>query len=126
MDFSNVTRHIGAPPACKCRRNPDPKQAKINEETVARHAHKLWSSGKCSVIEMLNIFAKLKLGLPVAEKFELYWDEEKKVWDTSPQKEKKEKKSEEPNDAPSPSKQDWSFESQVSSASEDAQHSLLF
>ncbi|KAJ8124337.1 hypothetical protein O1611_g9304 [Lasiodiplodia mahajangana] len=112
ISFDNMTRHIGAPPACKCRRNLDPKQENINEETVGRHTHKLWTSGKCDAVEMITTFAKLKLGLPVPKEFELRWDEEKKVWDTNPGEEKKTGES---NDARSRSRRNLTFAGQVSS-----------
>ncbi|KAI8635507.1 hypothetical protein F5Y19DRAFT_408066 [Xylariaceae sp. FL1651] len=80
IDFRNLTCHVRGPSKCQCRRNPDPMQEKYNEESLSRHAHNLWDSGKCGPTEMLRIFAHLKLGLPVEERFELCWDEEKKVW----------------------------------------------
>ncbi|KAI1751795.1 hypothetical protein F4782DRAFT_531032 [Xylaria castorea] len=86
IDFSNITRHIRNLSECKCRRNLDPMQEITNEEIVARHAHNLWTSGKCDLMKMLNIFANLKLGLHVAEEFQLHWDEENKVWGETPQR----------------------------------------
>ncbi|TRX95012.1 hypothetical protein FHL15_004097 [Xylaria flabelliformis] len=110
IDFRNITRHIGNPSMCKCCRNPDPTQEIINEEKVARHAHSLWTSGKCSLLKMLDIFAKLKLGLPVAEEFQLYWDDGKKVWDENPQDGESSRGS---NDARSPDRSIGSFAVQV-------------
>ncbi|KAI0855263.1 hypothetical protein F4860DRAFT_519998 [Xylaria cubensis] len=112
IDFNNITRHIRNPSICKCRRNPDPTQEITNEEKVARHAHNLWTSGKCSLLKMLDIFAKLKLGLPVAEEFQLHWDDEKKVWDENPQDGKCSRGS---KDARSPNRNAGTFAIQVSS-----------
>ncbi|KAI1123869.1 hypothetical protein F5Y10DRAFT_285557 [Nemania abortiva] len=108
LDFSNLTRHINRP-ECECRRNPDPKQEHVNEETVSRHAHKLWTSGKCDAVEMLNTFAKLKLGLPVPEGLELHWNEENKLWGGNPQAESPE----ETKASRSAGRKDWAFASTI-------------
>ncbi|KAI3329244.1 hypothetical protein HD806DRAFT_548363 [Xylariaceae sp. AK1471] len=107
-DFRNLTVHVAAP-RCKCRRSPNPDQENTNEETVSRHCHNLWDSGKCDPVQMMKIFANLKFGLPVKEEFELLWEEEKKSWNETPRKEERG-----PGNR-SPSKNDWSFAGQVSS-----------
>ncbi|KAK5630982.1 hypothetical protein RRF57_006697 [Xylaria bambusicola] len=78
--FNNLTRHKVDPTICKCHRNPNPELELAEEEKVARHVHNLWTKGKCDAVEMAHTFAKLKLGLPVREEFNLHWNEETKTW----------------------------------------------
>ncbi|KAI0525513.1 hypothetical protein F5B22DRAFT_642526 [Xylaria bambusicola] len=87
--FSNITRHKTDPAICKCRRNPNKELELAEEEKVARHVHTLWVTGKCDALEMAHVFAKLKLGLPVREEFDLHWNEETKTWgNNNPQRAK--------------------------------------
>jgi hypothetical protein len=82
MNFSHLTRHKVGQSICKCRR-PSKEVEVAEEEKLARHVHGLWSSGKCSPEEMIDVFAKLKLGLHVPEELQLYWNEETKIFGNS-------------------------------------------
>ncbi|KAI1357523.1 hypothetical protein F5Y08DRAFT_352302 [Xylaria arbuscula] len=80
MDFNNLTRHKVGESVCKCPR-PNPEDQIAEEEKLARHVHGLWNTGKCNSPEkMIEVFSKLKLGLPVAEEHQLHWDEESKTF----------------------------------------------
>ena len=77
MDISSLIRHKTI---CQCRRSSSPERELVEEEKIACHVHGLWTSGKCNPVEMTIICANLKLGLPVAEEFQLSWDEETKTF----------------------------------------------